>query len=175
LTEPTALYSAVPRTTACMARWKSDSAQSQRGGPKATRSFHDDAAINIEDWLTRKAQDGIRKVTSQATATGSGIGMPLGLLHPGAGVPICDVGANTAAGTIARQDLVMLIFSVPVQYHNGASFVMNQRTLGMLLSISDANGRPVIVQDLTAPTKWTVLGFPVYLSEYWPDVACEIS
>ncbi|GLR85838.1 phage major capsid protein [Bradyrhizobium iriomotense] len=142
-----------------------------RGLICATRSFLDDAAIDIESWISRKAQAGVRKIASRAIASGSGNGMPIGILNPMAGIPICDTGVDTPAGTFTWQDLVMLMFQVPIAYHAGATWVANQRTLGLLFSMSDAAGRPIVQQDLQAAPRFTLLGHPIVVSEFWPDVA----
>jgi HK97 family phage major capsid protein len=65
----------------------------------------------------------------------------------------------------------MLMFQVPIQYHAIASWVMNQRTMGLMFTMSDANGRPILIQDLQNPLRWMLLGHPVVVSEFWPDVA----
>lgn len=142
-----------------------------RGLICATRSFLEDAAINIENWIARKGQQGVRRIASRAIAVGSGVGMPIGILNPAAGIPICDTGAPTPAGQFTWQDLVSLMFAVPIEYHANGSWIMNQRTLGMLFGISDANGRPILIQDLQNPLRWLLLGHPVTISNFWPDVA----
>jgi HK97 family phage major capsid protein len=65
----------------------------------------------------------------------------------------------------------MLMFQVPIQYHANGSWIMNQRTMGLMFSMSDANGRPILIQDLQNPLRWMLLGHPVVVSQFWPDVA----
>lgn len=142
-----------------------------RGLICASRSFLEDAAINIESWLVTKGQQGVRRIASRAIAVGTGVGMPIGILNPAAGIPICDTGAGTPAGQIGWQDLLGLMFSVPIEYHANGSWIMNQRTLGQLFGLSDANSRPVLIQDLQNPLRWLLFGHPVTISNFWPDVA----
>ena len=141
-----------------------------RGLICASRSFLDDVAINIENWIAQKGQQGVRRIASRAIAVGTGVGMPMGILNPASGIPICDTSANTAAGTIAWQDLLALMFEVPIQYHANGSWIMNQRTLGQLFGISDANNRPILIQDLQNPLRWMLFGHPVVVNQFWPDV-----
>lgn len=50
----------------------------------------------------------------------------------GAGIPVCDTGANTPVNQFTWQDLFALAFTVP--WHNGAVYLMNQRTFGQVLT-----------------------------------------
>jgi HK97 family phage major capsid protein len=79
---------------------------------------------------------------NEAILIGDGIGKPQGLLNPNSGIPICDTSTNTPPGQFSRQDLVMLRWEIPIQWQNGASYLMNQRTFAMLLTMSDAMARP---------------------------------
>jgi hypothetical protein len=47
--------------------------------------------------------------------------MPLGLLNPNGGIPICDVSANTTVNQFSWQDLVMLKFEIPMQWHRNCT------------------------------------------------------
>ena len=49
------------------------------------------------------------------------VGKPLGLLNPKSGIPICETSAETPPGQFSLQDLVMLKFELPLQWHNGRS------------------------------------------------------
>lgn len=142
-----------------------------RGLICASRSFLEDSAINIENWIAQKGQQGVRRIASRALAVGTGVGMPMGILNPQSGIPICDCAAPTPVGQFTWQDLVGLMFEVPVEYHANGAWIMNQRTLGQLFGISDANGRPILIQDLQNPLRWMLFGHPVVVSQFWPDVA----
>src|SRR5262245_36839124 len=129
------------------------------------------AAINIESWITRKGQQGVRRIASRAIALGDGNGKPMGILNPASGIPICDTSDNTPAGQFTWQDLVMLMFQVPVEYHADSAWLMNQRTMGLMFAMSDATNRPILQQDLQQPTRWMLLGHPIVVTEFFPDVA----
>jgi len=61
----------------------------------------------------------------------------------GAGIPILDTSVNTPPGQITWQDLVMLKWDVPMQWHGEGTYVMNQRTWALLATMTDAIGRPL--------------------------------
>jgi hypothetical protein len=67
----------------------------------------------------------------------------LGLLNVKSGIPICETASSTPPGQFSWQDLIMLKYEIPMQWQNGASFLMNQRTFALLLTMSDAGGRPM--------------------------------
>jgi hypothetical protein len=99
----------------------------------ATSDLLQDAAFNVETWLMDKVSQGFRNTINAAILAGDGVGKPLGILHPNSGIPICDVSVATQPGQFQWQDLVMLKFEIPMQWQDGCSFLMNQRTTALLL------------------------------------------
>jgi hypothetical protein len=67
----------------------------------------------------------------------------------------------------------MLAMEIPVQWQSGASFLMNQRTAGLLLTMSDAVGRLLLesVQGVQDGPRWSLFGFPIYVVSQMLDVA----
>jgi HK97 family phage major capsid protein len=136
-----------------------------------------DAAFNIEMWLMNRVSRGFEQAISTAILIGNGAGMPEGLLNPRGGIPIVETAAATAPGAFTWQDLVPLAYEVPVQWHDRAVFVMNQRTLGLCLTMSDAVGRPLMLPTPLTETgrpagaRFSIAGFPVIIANFMPDVA----
>ncbi|UGY16730.1 phage major capsid protein [Bradyrhizobium septentrionale] len=138
----------------------------------ATSDVLEDSGFSVENWLLGKVSRAFRNTVSEAVMIGSGVGMPIGILNPASGIPICDTAAPTPAGQFTWQDLVMLRFEVPMQFWDPAgAYLMNQRTAGMLFSMSDANGRPIIVPSLQDPLVFSLLGSPLRIASQMPDVA----
>jgi HK97 family phage major capsid protein len=136
----------------------------------AGRDLLSDSAFNIEAWILRKVSDGFRDAISSAIIGGDGLGKPIGILNPNAGIPILDTSASTPPGQCTWQDLVGLKYDVPMQWHNGGAFVMNQRTLALLMSMSDAIGRPLWAQLPGGMPGLTVAGSPIQVVSQMPDV-----
>jgi HK97 family phage major capsid protein len=136
-----------------------------------------DAAFGIEMWLMGRVARGFEQAVSTAILIGNGLGMPQGMLNPRGGIPICETAAATAVGAFTWQDLVSLAYEVPVQWHDRAVFLMNQRTLGLCLTISDAAGRPLLLPTPLTETgrpagaRFSIAGFPVIIANVMPDVA----
>ncbi|MBR1172986.1 phage major capsid protein [Bradyrhizobium sp. KB893862 SZCCT0404] len=137
----------------------------------ATGDLIEDSAFNLESWLLGKVSRAFRNTVSAAVMIGDGIGKPMGILNPQAGIPICDTGAPTATGQFSWQDLVMLRWQVPVQFQDPASaaYLMNQNTAALLFTMSDANGRPLMVPSLQDPTQFTLMGAPLKIATQMPD------
>jgi HK97 family phage major capsid protein len=133
------------------------------------RDLLEDASFAIETWAFSKVSDAFRRTISQAIMVGDGVGKPLGLLHPAAGIPVCDTGPNTPAGQIDWRDLVAIKFEIPLQYHGNLAYYMNQRTFGMLLTSSDALGRPLMIASPVEPARWMINGSPVVVNTWMPD------
>jgi HK97 family phage major capsid protein len=130
-----------------------------------------DAAFNVENWILRKANDGFRRTINKAIIGGDGIGKPMGILNPNAGIPVCDTASSTTPGQFTWQDLVMLAYEVPIQWHGGASYLMNQRTWALCMTMSDSVGRPLWAQLPGAQPQLIFAGFPVRIVTQMPDVA----
>ena len=114
---------------------------------------------------------GLRATINQALILGSGVGMPMGILNPNAGIPICDTAVSTPAGQFTWQDLVMLKWEIPMQWQAGASFLMNQRTFALLMTMSDVQGRPLLPGMPTGTVPLQIAGTPIMVVTQMPDVA----
>src|SRR5262249_15184578 len=102
-----------------------------------------DSAMNVEQWIMRRVSDGMRVTINNALVAGDGLGKPMGFLNPNAGIPILDTSPSTPPGQITWQDLAMLKWDVPMQWHANGTYVMNQRTWALISTMSDAIGRPL--------------------------------
>jgi HK97 family phage major capsid protein len=136
-----------------------------------SRDLLEDSSVNIEQWLLGKVNRAFQHTISAAVMTGDGVGKPMGILNPAAGIPICDTAAGTPAGQFTWQDLVSLKWQVPQQFHAGASFLMNQATFGLVLTMSDSMHRPIMLPMPTETGQFTINGSPVQIVSQMPDVA----
>jgi HK97 family phage major capsid protein len=80
----------------------------------------------------RKASDGFRRTISNSIIGGDGVGKPLGILAPTAGIPILETAPSTPPGQFTWQDIVMLKYDVPVQWHANGSYLMKPPPLPSL-------------------------------------------
>jgi len=142
----------------------------------ATRDILEDASIDIESWMINKVNQAFRRTISTALITGDGVGKPVGILHPNAGIQVCDTAPATPIDQFTWQDLVALKWQVPMQYHGGTGgrYLMNQNTFALLLTMSDASSRPILVafpQELPGTPGFLLNGSPIQIVTQMPDVA----
>jgi len=131
----------------------------------------EDASTNVEAWLFDKASRAFRVQISSAVLVGDGFGKPMGILNPAAGIPIVETAAATPAGVFSWQDLVMMRWQVPLNFQDGGAYIMNANTWAMCSTMSDANGRPIMVAGPTEEAPFLLNGRPVVLNNLMPDVA----
>lgn len=137
----------------------------------ATRDILEDASMNVESWMINKVQRAFRATISAAIINGDGIGKPMGLLNPMSGIPVCDTSDHTTAGSITWQDLIALKWQVPLEFQGGGTFLMNQATFGMLLTMSDATGRPIISAMPQGTAAFVMNGSPIVVVSWMPNIA----
>jgi HK97 family phage major capsid protein len=135
-----------------------------------SRDILEDASVNIETWLFNKVSRAFQNTVSRAIMTGDGVGKPQGILHPSSGIIVCDTSTNTPPGQFTWQDLIMLKFQVAIQWHAGGSYICNQQTFALILTMSDAMGRPIMLPTPVAPGQYTINGSPVQIATQMPDV-----
>jgi HK97 family phage major capsid protein len=135
----------------------------------STRDLLEDASVNIESWLIQKAQKAFSTTISNAIMVGDGVGKPMGILHPAAGIPICDTSANTPTGQFTWQDVYMLKWEVARQWNISGSYLMNQKTMALCLTMSDATGRPLMIANPTQGGEMMMAGSPVNIVTQMPD------
>lgn len=136
----------------------------------AGRELLEDSSVNIEAWLLQKADAAFRYQISAAILAGDGFGKPQGILHASSGIPIMDTAASTPPSFFTWQDLLSMKWSLPVQYQRGAVFVMNPRTMGLLMTMSDSNGRPIMTPTPAEGAGFLLGGSPIVVAEQVPDV-----
>jgi HK97 family phage major capsid protein len=122
-------------------------------------------------WLTQKISDGMRITINESILLGDGIGKPAGLLQQNSGIPICETSAATPPGQFSWQDLVMLKYDLPMQWHANARYLMNQKTFALLLTMSDGLGRPMLTQMPQGVPTYMLAGSPIFIATQMPNVA----
>jgi len=81
-----------------------------------------------------------------------------------------DTSNATPPGFFTWQDLLSLKWSLPVQYQRDAVFVMNPHTMGMLMTMSDANSRPIMTPTPAEGAGFLLGGDRIIVSEQMPNV-----
>lgn len=129
-----------------------------------------DSAFSVEDLLVRVFGNRIGRLQAVHWLTGSGVGEPQGLLTPKTAFD--EITSNAAGPSVA--ELVGTVHALDPAYRQGAKWLMNDTTLGLLRGQLDGNDRPL----WQAPTEGlsptmpggTLLGYPVVIDQAMPDI-----
>lgn len=127
----------------------------QYAQPKITQKLLDDAAVDVEGWLSNKIADKIARTENAAFVSGNGVGKPKGFIAYGAAavttndatrawgklqyVPTGVSGGFGTSGT-AADELIDLVYKLKPAYRNGAIFAMNRSTVAEIRKLKDADG-----------------------------------
>ena len=148
----------------------------QYAQPKLTQKFLDDAALNVEDWLSRKIASKLAEDESASFVTGSGVKMPRGFLdYKTASVPDDDatrpwgklqyIPSGQSGGFKSGEQLdclVQMTHSMKAPYHPGSVWLMARATGASLRTVKDSTGRFLWGDSMTEEGRPQLLGFPVH-------------
>ena len=73
-----------------------------------------------------------------------------------------------AATAITVDDLISTQMAIPEQFQGGASWILNKQIFKGIRQLKDADGYPLLNNNLTEGFGYTLLGRPVYVSELSP-------
>jgi HK97 family phage major capsid protein len=137
-----------------------------------TRDLLADALFPVENWILQKVSDAFRRTINASITIGDGVGKPLGILHPQAGIPVCDTSAATQPGQFSWQDLLQLKLDIPSEWQgSNGTYLMNSRTFALLATMSDSVGHPLILSNMQSQPGLSLFGSPIRIVSQFPDVA----
>lgn len=149
--------------------------------PAATSSLLEDAAVDIDQWLTGEIETGFAAQESAAFVVGDGVAQPKGFLsYPVVAESAWAWGSlgsvsTGAAGALPAADasdvLVDLVYSLKAGYRQNAAFVMNRRTQAAIRKLKDADGNYLWQPPAGVGQKAMLMGFAVAEAEDMPDIA----
>lgn len=151
--------------------------------PKASQRLLDDAAFDIEAWLSERIADRFTRAENAAFVNGDGIDKPTGFLSYStlandswAWGNIGYVATGTSGDFTAvdpSDAIVDLIYSLNADYRVNANFVMNSKTAGAVRKMKDADGRFLWAESLASGQPARLMGYPVIISEDMPDIGVD--
>ena len=153
--------------------------------PAASQFMLDDAAFDVEAWLSSEIATEFARAEGAAFVSGSGTARPKGFLtFPTAStldtvrafgtLQHVPTGVDGAFPTSNPQDkLIDLVQSLRSPYRQGASWVMNSKTLAAVRKFKSTDGVFLWQPGLISGNADTLLGYPVVEAEDMPDVAAN--
>jgi HK97 family phage major capsid protein len=152
--------------------------------PKATQKLLDDAAVDIESWLSMKIADKLARLEGAAFITGDGINRPRGFASYTTAATAdgsrtwgqlehiaTSVNGDFAASNPSDHllDLIMAFKSVHL---NNANWVTRRTVIAKIRKFKEATTNAYMWQPgLQAGQPSTLLGFPVVMAEDMPALA----
>ncbi|PRY95369.1 HK97 family phage major capsid protein [Hasllibacter halocynthiae] len=146
--------------------------------PKCSQRLLDDAAFDMEAWLSQRIAERFARAEAAAFVAGDGVDKPTGFLTK----PTVDDGVWSwgSIGTVPTGEdgglgdgaaIVALVYALGAQYRANGTFVMNSRTAGAVRQLKDGEGRFLWLDGMGADQPARLMGYPVLIAEDMPDMA----
>lgn len=137
--------------------------------PKATQKLLDDAAVNLEAWLSGKVADKFARAEASAFISGNGAAKPKGILAYGVdntvGFGQVEVKRSTSATAISGDDLIGFQALLKEGYQRNASWMINRLIISEVRKLKDSvSGQYLWQPGLREGTPNVLLGRPVYMA-----------
>jgi HK97 family phage major capsid protein len=144
----------------------------QYAEPKATQKMLDDAAFNVEQWISQKIVDKFSRTENTAFVAGDGVKRPQGFLDLANWANLgqyereaLETRDTATAGTIAADDLIDLQTDLLEGYQGNARWVMARKTWATIMQLKGTNNNylldPMLMFAKGADLE--ILGKPVTL------------
>ncbi|MFM5953147.1 MAG: phage major capsid protein [Novosphingobium sp.] len=152
--------------------------------PSASQAMLDDAAFDLEEWLSNEIATEFARAEGAAFVNGTGTNQPKGFLGAATsnaadatrpfGTLQFTVTAN-ASGFDATPELKLidLVHSLKAAHRQGAVFVMNTKTLAAVRKFKATDGSFLWTPGLLEGQPARLLGYPVIEAEDMPDIAAN--
>ena len=135
---------------------------------KVSEELLHDSVFDMESYIAGEFTRRIGNGEEEAFITGNGTGKPTGILHDTYGA---QTGVTAGAtDKITADELIDLYHSLLTPYRKNAVWLMNDSTVQYLRKLKDGNGQYLWLTSLVAGQPDTILGRPVYVSRYMPEI-----
>lgn len=133
---------------------------------KLSTEILEDSSIDIESYIRNKMYDALSDLEEQAFLNGTGTNQPTGVCNG------LTASVTTATQTTIKYEEVLdLYYALAKSYRANAVFIVSDSFEKQLRLIKDGNGLPIWQPALSAGAPNTLLGRPIYTSEFLPAVA----
>lgn len=151
--------------------------------PAATAALLDDAAVDVESWITSEVDVVFGEQEGTAFVSGDGVNKPKGFLSytnvadddwswGSIGyIATGNAGAFKAAGP--SDTLVDTIYALKAGHRQNASFVMNRKVQAEIRKFKDADGNYLWRPPAGPGQQASLMGFPLAEAEDMPDIAAN--
>ncbi len=133
---------------------------------KLSTEILEDSSIDIESYIRNKMYVALSDLEESAFLNGTGTNQPKGVCTG------LTASVTTATQTTVKYEEVLdLYYALAKSYRANAVFIVSDSFEKQLRLIKDGNGMPIWQPALSAGAPNTLLGRPIYTSEFMPTVA----
>lgn len=131
---------------------------------KVSEELMQDSFLAIEEYMANVFGRAFGRAEERAMVNGDGSGKPLGVVRS------AQVGVTVAAAAVTGDDLIDLQHALRRPYRERASWLMEDSTLKAIRKLKDDQGQYIWQPGLREGEPDTLLGRPVYVSPYMPQM-----
>lgn len=154
--------------------YKYDTAGASGDLLKVSWELLQDAEFDIQGFIARKFGERIARKLAVDLVNGSGVNEPQGIISTQGALTNSGVVVTSATAGPTYAELLTIVHSLDPAYRDGASWLMNDKTLGFIQGLVDTTGRPLLwntANDLSLSLKsQTLMGYPVVIDQAMPDL-----
>lgn len=140
--------------------------------PKATQKLLDDAAVNVEAWLSGKVAEKFARDEATAFVSGNGVGKPKGITAYASGTGFNQIERKETAANnaITSDEIIDLQSALKEPYQANATWLINRLLIGYIRKLKDAvNGNYLWQPGLAQGQPAQLLGRPVEMASDLPS------
>lgn len=134
--------------------------------PKATAKLLEDGAIDVESYIAERIADSFARAEDESFLIGDGNSKPRGILTLQHGETAETI--EQIAGGLTFQSIMDLQSSLDTFYANSAAYIMHKNTESALRFLKDTSGNYIWRPSEKQGDVATILGIPVYTTNYMP-------
>lgn len=152
--------------------------------PAASQAMLDDAGFDVQSWLANEIATEFARAEGAAFISGTGTNQPRGFLNGTTSTAVDGTrtfgqlqhlvsGNATGFDTSPELKLIDLVHSLKAGHRQGASWVMNSKTLALVRKLKASDGSFLWQPGLMEGQPNRLLGYPVVEAEDMPDLAAN--
>lgn len=150
--------------------------------PSASQAMLDDAVFDLETWLAGEIAGEFARAEGAAFVSGSGTNQPKGFLSAPTSasedparafgtLQFVASGNASGFGSVIELALIDLVHKLKAGHRQGATWVMNSKTLAEIRKLKGEDGTFLWQPGLADAAPSRLLGYPVVEAEDMPDIA----
>ncbi|MGI6256607.1 MAG: phage major capsid protein [Anaerovoracaceae bacterium] len=134
---------------------------------KVTEELLYDNAFKLENYIIEQFGMALSNAEEDAFLNGDGKGRPTGVFTAALAAKST---VDTAAGTIASDDIINLVYKLKRPYRKNACFILNDQTMAEIRKLKDLNGAYIWQPSYSENEPDRILGFKAYTSPFAPTI-----